>query len=299
MSAYHVPVLLEESVAGLNIQQDGTYVDVTFGGGGHSKAIIEKLNEGMLIAFDQDIDAAANKLNDDRLIFINQNFKHLKRMLRVHGITEVDGILADLGISSYQVDTSERGFAHRFEGPLDMRMDKSGSLTAEDILNAYAPSQLQRIFGMYGEVRNARTLAQVIADARVNARIDSVGRLIEVIAPVIKGNRNRYLSQVFQALRMEVNDELAVLADFLEQSKQVLKTGGRLVVISYHSIEDRLVKNFIRHGNATGEPVKDFFGREEKYFHSLTKKPVEPSAAEIGNNPRAHSARLRIAERTG
>lgn len=299
MSAYHVPVLLEESVAGLNIQQDGTYVDVTFGGGGHSKAIIEKLNEGMLIAFDQDIDAAANKLNDDRLIFINQNFKHLKRMLRVHGITEVDGILADLGISSYQVDTSERGFAHRFEGPLDMRMDKSGSLTAEDILNAYAPSQLQRIFGMYGEVRNARTLAQVIADARVNGRIESVGRLLEVIAPAIKGNRNRYLSQVFQALRMEVNDELAVLADFLEQSKQVLKTGGRLVVISYHSIEDRLVKNFIRHGNATGEPVKDFFGREEKYFHSLTKKPVEPSAAEIGNNPRAHSARLRIAERTG
>ncbi|MBP9883282.1 MAG: 16S rRNA (cytosine(1402)-N(4))-methyltransferase RsmH [Chitinophagales bacterium] len=299
MSAYHVPVLLEESVAGLNIQQDGIYVDATYGGGGHSKAIIEKLKEGRLIAFDQDIDAAANKLNDDRLIFINQNFKHLKRMLRVHGITEVDGILADLGISSYQVDTSERGFAHRFEGPLDMRMDKSGSLTAEDILNAYAPSQLQRIFGMYGEVRNARTLAQVIADARVNGRIDSVGRLIEVIAPVIKGNRNRYLSQVFQALRMEVNDELAVLADFLEQSKQVLKTGGRLVVISYHSIEDRLVKNFIRHGNATGEPVKDFFGREEKYFHSLTKKPVEPSAAEIGNNPRAHSARLRIAERTG
>ncbi|MBK6483110.1 MAG: 16S rRNA (cytosine(1402)-N(4))-methyltransferase RsmH [Chitinophagaceae bacterium] len=298
MSAYHVPVLLEESVAGLNIQQDGIYVDATYGGGGHSKAIIEKLKEGRLIAFDQDIDAAANKLNDDRLIFINQNFKHLKRMLRVHGITEVDGILADLGISSYQVDTSERGFAHRFEGPLDMRMDKSGSLTAEDILNAYAPSQLQRIFGMYGEVRNARTLAQVIADARVNGRIDSVGRLIEVIAPVIKGNRNRYLSQVFQALRMEVNDELAVLADFLEQSKQVLKTGGRLVVISYHSIEDRLVKNFIRHGNATGEPVKDFFGREEKYFHSLTKKPVEPSAAEIGNNPRAHSARLRIAERT-
>ena len=299
MSAYHVPVLLEESVAGLNIQQDGTYVDVTFGGGGHSKAIIEKLNEGMLIAFDQDIDAAANRINDDRLIFINQNFKHLKRMLRVHGITEVDGILADLGISSYQVDTSERGFAHRFEGPLDMRMDKSGSLTAEDILNAYAPSQLQRIFGMYGEVRNARTLAQVIADARVNGRIDSVGRLLEVIEPAIKGNRNRYLSQVFQALRMEVNDELAVLADFLEQSRQVLKTGGRLVVISYHSIEDRLVKNFIRHGNAAGEPVKDFYGREEKYFHSLTKKPVEPSAAEIENNPRAHSARLRIAERTG
>jgi 16S rRNA (cytosine1402-N4)-methyltransferase len=299
MSAYHVPVLLEESVAGLNIQQDGTYVDVTFGGGGHSKAIIEKLNEGMLIAFDQDIDAAANKLNDDRLIFINQNFKHLKRMLRVHGITEVDGILADLGISSYQVDTSERGFAHRLEGPLDMRMDKSGSLTAEDILNAYAPSQLQRIFGMYGEVRNARTLAQVIADARVNGRIDSVGRLLEVIAPAIKGNRNRYLSQVFQALRMEVNDELAVLADFLEQSKQVLKTGGRLVVISYHSIEDRMVKNFIRHGNATGEPVKDFFGREEKFFLAVTKKPVEPSAEEIGNNPRAHSARLRIAERTG
>ena len=299
MSAYHVPVLLEESVAGLNIQQDGTYVDVTFGGGGHSKAIIEKLNEGMLIAFDQDIDAAANRINDDRLIFINQNFKHLKRMLRVHGITEVDGILADLGISSYQVDTSERGFAHRLEGPLDMRMDKSGSFTAEDILNAYAPSQLQRSFGMYGEVRNARTLAQVITDARVNGRIDSVGRLLEVIEPAIKGNRNRYLSQVFQALRMEVNDELAVLADFLEQSKQVLKTGGRLVVISYHSIEDRLVKNFIRHGNATGEPVKDFFGREEKYFHSLTKKPVEPSAAEIGNNPRAHSARLRIAERTG
>ena len=298
MPAYHVPVLLEESIAGLNIQPEGTYVDVTFGGGGHSRAILEKLQGGRLIAFDQDIDAAANRLDDDRLIFINQNFKHLKRMLRVHGITEVDGILADLGISSYQVDTADRGFAHRLEGPLDMRMDKSGSLTAEAILNDYAPIQLQRIFGMYGEVRNARTLAQVIADARVAARIDSVDRLIEVIAPVVKGNRNRYLSQVFQALRMEVNDELAVLADLLEQSKQVLKTGGRLAVISYHSIEDRMVKNFIRYGNTSGEPVKDFFGREEKHFHAVSKKPVEPTMEEIKRNPRAHSARLRVAERT-
>ncbi|MEO6166082.1 MAG: 16S rRNA (cytosine(1402)-N(4))-methyltransferase RsmH [Chitinophagales bacterium] len=297
MSGYHVPVLLQESIEGLNIQAGGTYVDVTYGGGGHSKAILEKIKHGRLIAFDQDTDATTNLISDDRLLFINQNFKHLRRMLRVNGVEEVDGILADLGISSYQVDTEERGFAHRLEGPLDMRMDKHTSVTAADVLNEYAPSQLQRIFGEYGEVRNARTLAQLIADVRNLKRIDSIAEFITLIAPVIKGNRNRYLSQVFQALRMEVNDEMPVLQDFLEQGKQVLKSGGRLVVISYHSIEDRIVKNFIRYGNTTGEAVKDFFGREEKHFRAINKKPLEAGEEEVKRNPRAHSARLRIAEK--
>lgn len=297
MSGYHVPVLLKESIAGLNIRPDGTYVDVTFGGGGHSAGILEVLQGGQLIAFDQDVDAAANLIMDQRFLFIKQNFKHLKKMLRVHGVTEVDGILADLGISSYQVDTQDRGFAHRMDGPLDMRMDQGAALTAEGVINTYSASQLQRIFGTYGEVRNSRTLAELIVSARANGRIDTIGKFITVISPVIKGNRNRYLSQVFQALRMEVNDELAALSDLLEQSRLLLKSGGRLVVISYHSIEDRLVKNFIRHGNTTGEPVKDFYGKSEQHFRQVNKKPVEPGEEEVKNNPRAHSARLRIAEK--
>ncbi|MBX7108237.1 MAG: 16S rRNA (cytosine(1402)-N(4))-methyltransferase RsmH [Chitinophagales bacterium] len=297
MSAYHVPVMLKECMDGLNIQPDGVYVDVTFGGGGHSRAILEKINKGQLIAFDQDLDATANLIHDDRFVFINRNFKHLKSMLRVHGISSVDGILADLGVSSFQLDTEVRGFAYRMDGPLDMRMDKSITLTAEQVINEYASSQLQRIFSEYGEVRNARTLAQHIGEARFTQRIDTVGKFIEVIAPVIRGNRSRYLSQVFQSLRMEVNDEIAVLQDFLEQGRQVLKSGGRLAVLSYHSVEDRIVKNFFRHGNASGETVKDFFGREEKYFRLISKKPVEASEEEVKQNPRAHSARLRIAEK--
>ncbi|MGB3073968.1 MAG: 16S rRNA (cytosine(1402)-N(4))-methyltransferase RsmH [Chitinophagales bacterium] len=298
MSGYHVPVMLKECIEGLSIQPGGIYVDVTFGGGGHSKAILEKIKHGKLIAFDQDIDVTANLIRDERFVFINQNFKHMKRMLRVNGIGEVDGILADLGVSSFQIDTEERGFAHRLDGPLDMRMDKSAALTAEEVVNAYASSQLQRIFGEYGEVRNARTLAIHIAEARFTKRIDTIGKFITAIAPVIKGNQNRYLSQVFQALRMEVNDELAVLQDFLEQSKQLLKSGGRLVVLSYHSVEDRIVKNFMRHGNNSGEAIKDFFGKEEKHFRLINKKPMEASEQEVKENPRSHSARLRIAEKT-
>lgn len=297
MPGYHVPVMLNECIDGLNIQPEGIYVDVTFGGGGHSKAILEKINHGKLIAFDQDIAATANLVQDDRFVFINRNFKHLKSMLRVNGISSVDGILADLGVSSFQLDTEERGFAHRMEGPLDMRMDKNASLTAEEVVNGYASSQLQRIFSEYGEVRNARTLATHLAEARFKLQIDTVGKLIQVMAPVIRGNKNRYLSQVFQALRMEVNDELAVLRDFLEQSGQVLKSGGRLVVLSYHSIEDRIVKNFFRYGNTSGETVKDFFGKEEKFFQLINKKPLEASEEEVKQNPRAHSARLRIAEK--
>lgn len=297
MQEYHVPVMLKECMEGLNIQPEGIYVDVTFGGGGHSKAILEKINHGKLIAFDQDIDATANLMQDDRFVFVNRNFKHLKSMLRVNGISSVDGILADLGVSSFQLDTEERGFAHRMEGPLDMRMDKNASLTAEEIVNGYASSQLRRIFSEYGEVRNARTLALHLAEARFKFKIDTVGKLIQVMTPVIRGNKNRYLSQVFQALRMEVNDELAVLRDFLEQSRQVLKSGGRLVVLSYHSIEDRIVKNFFRYGNTSGENVKDFFGQEEKFFRLINKKPWVASEVEVKHNPRAHSARLRIAEK--
>lgn len=297
MSAYHVPVLLKESLEGLNIRPGGVYVDVTYGGGGHSSAILEKIKDGTLIAFDQDMDAAKNLSKDGRVIFINQNFKHLKRMLRVHGMEKVDGILADLGVSSFQIDTEARGFAHRLKGPLDMRMDKRTALTAAEIINRYAPTELQRIFSAYGEVRNARTLALHIVAARTSGAIETIEQFIETIAPVIKGNRNRYLSQVFQALRMEVNDELAVLEDFLEQSKQVLKPGGRLVMITYHSIEDRIVKNFIRFGNTSGAAVKDFYGKEEKVFRSILKKPVEAGEEEVSRNPRSRSARLRVAEK--
>lgn len=297
MTNYHVPVLLEECIDGLNIKQDGKYVDATFGGGGHSKAILKRLKEGKLYGFDQDADAAHNAIKDERFIFINQNFRHLKKMMRIQGVSQADGILADLGISSYQVDTADRGFSHRFTGSLDMRMDKNLQLTAEDVVNSYDQQQLQKVFGEYGEVRNARTLAQAITAARNENEIETIEHFMEVISPLIKGNRHRYLSQVFQALRIEVNDELNALREFLEQSMEVLKSGGRLVVISYHSLEDRIVKNFIRFGNITGEPKKDFFGQEEKHFKVINKKPIEPGEEEIKRNPRARSARLRIAEK--
>jgi 16S rRNA (cytosine1402-N4)-methyltransferase len=296
-ASYHVPVLLHECVDGLNVKHDGIYVDATFGGGGHSRELLKKIKAGKLIGFDQDTDAMRNSLTDERFTLISQNFRHLKKMLRIKGIDQVDGILADLGISSYQVDTASRGFAHRMEGPLDMRMDKSVQLTAEDIVNSYDQARLQKIFSEYGEVRNARTLAQAITEARNENEIETTEELLTVISPVIRGGRNRYLSQVFQALRIEVNDELNALKEFLEQGKEVLKTGGRLAVITYHSLEDRIVKNFFRYGNTKGEPEKNFFGKEEKHFSIITKKPIEPSPREMKNNPRAHSARLRIAEK--
>ncbi len=294
---YHIPVLLNEAIEGLKIKADGIYVDATFGGGGHAKEIITRLGSGKLYGFDQDIQAGENLFNDERFVFINQNFRYLKKMLRVNGVSQADGILADLGVSSFQIDTPERGFAHRLEGKLDMRMDAGSHKTAADILNSYSAEQLQKMFGEFGEVRNAKTLSEKIVESRTVARFETIDAFINTIATVIKGNRNRYLSQVFQALRIEVNDELNALRDFLLQAKDVLKTGGRLVVISYHSLEDRLVKNFIRSGNTEGIDVKDDFGNKEFFFKAFTKKPLEASAEEIKLNPRARSARMRIAER--
>ncbi len=294
---YHVPVLLSESIEGLKIKNGGVYVDATYGGGGHAKTILEKLGEGKLFAFDQDADAVKNIIDDERLLFVNQNFRQLKKMLRVNGINEVDGILADLGVSSHQIDEASRGFAHRFDAQLDMRMDQHASKTAHDVINRYNAVELQRVFGEYGEVRNAKTLAIKIEAAKFEKPIQSIEEFISVISTCIIGNRNRYLSQVFQALRIEVNDELNALQDFLEQSKTVLKKGGRMVVISYHSLEDRLVKNFIRNGNAVGEDEKDDFGNITKYFLPFNKKPIEASEEEIKLNPRARSAKLRIAEK--
>lgn len=294
---YHEPVLLRESIEGLAIKSDGVYVDATFGGGGHSKAILEKLKDGKLFAFDQDEEAARNVFTDHRLIFINQNFRYLKKMLRVQGINKVDGILADLGISSHQVDSAHRGFAHRLEGKLDMRMNSHGEKSAATILNSYNASALQKIFGEYGEVRNAKTLAEKIVETRNQKPFDTIEGFVKSIESCIRGNRNRYLSQVFQALRIEVNDEMNALKEFLQQSIEVLNHGGRLSVIAYHSLEDRLVKNVIRSGNAEGEEVKDFLGNSEKFFKVITKKPIEASEEETRRNPRARSAKLRIAER--
>ncbi|MEO5674318.1 MAG: 16S rRNA (cytosine(1402)-N(4))-methyltransferase RsmH [Chitinophagales bacterium] len=301
---FHVPVLLNEAIEGLNIKNEGVYVDATFGGGGHTKAILEKLsggflsgNEGRLFAFDQDEAAEKNIMMNERLIFIRQNFIHIKRMLRVHGITKVDGVLADLGVSSFQVDNAYRGFAHRLEGVLDMRMDEQNEKTAALIVNTYSEALLQKIFSEYGEVRNAKTLAEKITEARKEKSINTIKEFIMVIDGCIRGNRNRYLAQVFQALRMEVNDELNALKDLLRQSMEILNTGGRLVVISYHSLEDRIVKNFIRSGNTDGIEIKDGFGNKEKFFMPVNKKPVEASAMEIKINPRARSAKMRIAER--
>lgn len=297
-TGYHTSVLLEESIAGLNIKGEGTYVDATFGGGGHSKLLFEKLNDsGKLIAFDQDSDAEKNIFSDERFVFVQQNFRYLKKFLRLHGIKEVDGVLADLGVSSFQFNSAERGFSNRFDGPLDMRMDATMTLKAQSILNGYDAMQLQRIFSEYGEVRNSKTLAQFIVKTREEKMFSSTLEFSERIKKMVMGKESRYLAQVFQALRIEVNDEINALKEFLQQSYDVLKPGGRLVVISFHSLEDRLVKDFMRSGNFTGENEKDFFGNTTKVFKLITKKPIEPTAEEQKNNPRSRSAKLRIAEK--
>jgi 16S rRNA (cytosine1402-N4)-methyltransferase len=294
--SYHVPVMLKGSLDGLEIKPDGVYVDVTFGGGGHSRAILEQLNEnGKLLAFDQDADAAQNVWNDPRLIFVPQNFEHLKRYLKLNGTTQVDGILADLGVSSYQFDTAERGFSTRFNAALDMRMDQDSKMTAADVLNNYDAAELQRVFGEYGEVRNARTLAHAIVGARTVVPMNTTADLLAIADPLSMGNVNRYMAQVFQALRIEVNKEMEVLEAFLQDATDSLKPGGRLVVISYHSLEDRLVKNYIRAGNASGEPERDVFGRTQIPLKAITKKPIEADAEELKINPRSRSARMRVA----
>ena len=299
MSEYHEPVMLQEVLEGLITNKNGVYVDVTFGGGGHAKGILDRLGkEARLIAFDQDLDAASQLFEDQRLTFIQANFKHLNRFLKLHGIQKVDGILADLGVSSHQFDIGARGFSYRYEGPLDMRMNQKEALSAAQILDQYAQDDLQTIFSQYGEVRNARTLAQAIVNQRIHRKITTTQELLQVIEPIARGkSKMRYFAQVFQALRIEVNQELEALSSFLNQVLEVLNEKGRIAVISYHSLEDRLVKNFFKTGSVEGIVEKDFYGHIFRPFKPLTKKAVLPTDHEIEKNVRAKSAKLRIAEK--
>ncbi len=294
---YHNPVMLRESVEGLVTAKDGTYVDLTFGGGGHARKILNRLEGGRLFAFDQDADARQNTEGLD-LIFIEANFRHLKRYLKMYGIKEVDGIIADLGVSSHQFDEAGRGFSTRLDAELDMRMNQSATRTARQVVNEYNEQELHRILGMYGEVRNARTLANAIVSARVGKPIKTVNELKDVVikyAP--KRKENRYLAQVFQALRIEVNQEMEALKEMLLQAAEVLKPGGRFVAISYHSLEDRLVKNLIMKGNVEGVEEKDFYGNSNKPLKAINRKPLLPSEEELKQNSRARSAKLRISEK--
>jgi len=295
---YHQPALLHECIEGLSIDPSGIYADLTYGGGGHSRAILEKLNsDGRLIAFDQDEDALENAIIDERFILVNANFRYLKNFLRLHKALPVDGILADLGISSHQIDTPGRGFATRFEGPLDMRMAQQQEYTAAKFINTVAEEKLISVFRLYGEISNARQLADCIAQARTKP-ITTTGELKEAIKPCIpSGFENKYMAQVFQAIRIEINDEMGALQAMLKQCADSLKTGGRLVVISYHSLEDRLVKNYMKTGNFEGEQEKDFFGNVIAPMKPATKKPVTPSNEELKSNPRSRSAKLRIAQK--
>ncbi|TBO42261.1 16S rRNA (cytosine(1402)-N(4))-methyltransferase RsmH [Pedobacter kyonggii] len=296
---YHVPVMLQPCIDGLNIKPDGVYVDVTFGGGGHSREILKHLGpKGRLIAFDQDPDAQMNVPADDRFIFIDQNFGFLKNNLRLKGFKQVDGILADLGVSSHQFDVPQRGFSIRHNADLDMRMDQHRNLTAAEILNTYTEDKLHKIFGIYGEVKNAKSLARAIVTSRLEQPFTDIDSLKSAIAGYIpKGKENKYLAQVFQALRIEVNAEIQVLEDFLLQAADVLKPGGHLVVMSYHSLEDRPVKNFMSKGKFQGEVEKDFFGNQQKPFNVITRKAIIATDEEIAQNNRARSAKLRIAEK--
>lgn len=300
MSGYHTPVLLEACIEALHIDPAGTYADVTFGGGGHSKAILSHLTSGMLYAFDQDADAKANAPDMDgehhrSFTFIESNFRHLKRQLKFYGVKQVDGILADLGVSSHQFDEATRGFSTRFEGVLDMRMDQRAPLTAREVVNDYALNDLIHILSAYGEIRNARTLAAAIVRGRGGKGIRRNEELKEIALQVApRGKENKYLAQLFQAIRIEVNDELGALREFLEQTAEVLRPGGRLVVMSYHSLEDRPVKNFFNTGNFQGKMEKDFYGNVIRPFTPENRKPIVPEEEEIKKNSRARSAKLRI-----
>lgn len=296
---YHTPVLLHEVIDGLVIKPSGIYVDCTFGGGGHSKAILSKLNdEGRLIVFDQDEDAKANVPDDDRVLFIPQNFKHLKRFLKLHKINEVDGILADLGVSSHQFDEADRGFSIRFDAELDMRMDKRQSLTAATVLANFTEHQLHKMFEQYGEVTNAKTLAKTIVEQRSVATIKTINEFKKAIHTAVKGNPQKYFAQVFQALRIEVNSELYVLKNLLEQIPPVLKTKGRVAIITFHSLEDRIVKNFFKTGSITEVEEDDVFGtKPNNPLTIITKKPITATAEELKQNSRSRSAKLRVAEK--
>ena len=295
---YHNPVLLMPSVDGLDIEPNGIYVDVTFGGGGHSREILRRLGQhGRLFAFDQDEDALENAIEDPRFTLINQNFRHLKRMLRFYNVRSVDGILADLGVSSHQFDVAERGFSTRFEGALDMRMSRSNELNAYQVVNEYGETELRRIFHDYGELKNAPVVARLILEARNPKPISNTEQLKSVLSKLAPPHKiNKVLAQVFQAIRIEVNQEMEVLKEFLEQSLDVLKPGGRLSVISYHSLEDRLVKRFMKNGMFEGEPERDIFGNFSVPFKTI-EKLIVPDDDEIAQNSRARSAKLRIAEK--
>jgi 16S rRNA (cytosine1402-N4)-methyltransferase len=297
---YHVPVMLRECIDGLAIKPDGVYVDITFGGGGHSRAIVDQLKTGKLYSFDQDEDAKKNAEDFDKIkfTFIQANFRHIKKFLRVHGVKKVDGILADLGVSSYQIDTAERGFSTRFDADLDMRMNRKVGPSAKDVINNYSVADLHKILGMYGEIKNAKTAAQTIDMARSGTIINTVEELksiLETVAPKYK--EFKYFAQVFQALRIEVNEEMKALEEFLFQVPDLLNPSGRLVVMSYHSLEDRMVKNYIKSGYLDGHLEKDFFGNVLKPLKPVSRKPITPTDTELQINPRSRSAKLRIAEK--
>ena len=296
---YHVPVLLKESVEALNIRRDGIYVDLTFGGGGHSREILKHLGkEGKLLAFDQDADAEANIPEDEKFTFVRSNFRFLRNWLRYYEIEHVDGILADLGVSSHHFDDETRGFSFRFDAPLDMRMNQAGGINAADVLNTYKEEQLCQIFRLYGELKNGRRLAAAISKARVSEHIETAGQLIETVRPVIGREREKKeLAKVFQALRIEVNGEMVALQEMLKSTIDALCTGGRLVVLTYHSLEDRMVKNFMKSGNAEGAVEQDFFGNRIVPLKPVNNKVIVPDTEEQERNPRSRSAKLRIAQK--
>jgi 16S rRNA (cytosine1402-N4)-methyltransferase len=296
---YHIPVLLNEVIEALKIQPDGVYVDCTFGGGGHAKAVLEKLSEqGRLVAFDQDEAAKKNLPDDSRIIFIQQNFRHLQRFLRLHNVTEVDGIIADLGVSSHQFDEAERGFSIRQNAEMDMRMDTRQTLTAYEVVKTYSETKLHKIFEQYGEVTNAKTLAKTIVNVRNSVSLSTIEGFKNALREIVKGNPNRYFAQVFQALRIEVNDELGALKDMLQQLPVLLKTSGRVAIITFHSLEDRLVKTFFRRGTFDEPETNPFINEERKReIQAVNKKPILPSEDEVKKNPRSRSAKLRIAEK--
>lgn len=298
-SSYHVAVMLQQAVDALNIHPNGVYVDCTFGGGGHSKEILKRLNaSGRLIAFDQDPDAKQNLPADERIVFVPHNFRHITRFLKLNRFDKVDGVLADLGVSSHQFNEASRGFSTRFDGPLDMRMDPSQTVTASHILKTYSQLQLHKMFEMYGEVTNSKTVADTIVLQRKTNSFETIEQLKQALQTVVKGNPNKYFAQVFQALRIEVNEELNVLKELLEQLPALVKPGGRISIISFHSLEDRLVKLFFKKGSFEEEVYNPFDRDEkEKIFTILTKKPMEPTSEEQKQNPRSKSARLRIAEK--
>jgi 16S rRNA (cytosine1402-N4)-methyltransferase len=297
---YHLPVLLNEAIDALDIKPDGVYVDCTFGGGGHSREMLKKIGPaGKLVAFDQDADAQRNVPNDERVIFVPHNFRHLQRFLRLHRIDAVDGILADLGVSSHQFDEASRGFSTRFEASLDMRMDQRQDLTAAEVLNTFTEERLHKLFEQYGEVTNSKTLARTIVQVRQEVPLKTINNFKQAVSSVVKGNPNKYFAQVFQALRIEVNDEFGALKEMLQQSPQVLKTGGRIAIITFHSLEDRIVKIFFKKGTFDEAENYDPFGRSthQPPLQPVNKKPLLPGPEEIRNNPRSRSAKLRVAEK--